>query len=91
VYGIVRTSPPQQQQQQQQDNVVRVRDPAKEIYGLLRDRTNGRGPHGRHPPAATFGTVRTHAPAKSESTYLDALVSILSISVSDENFSDKFF
>ena len=79
VYGVVRTSPPQQQQQQQQpqqqqqqqqDKVVLVRDPAKEIYGYLR--SGGRGHHRGHQPQV-FGSVRTHAPPKTEPTYLDVL------------------
>ena len=66
VYGIVRTAPPPQQPQE--DNVVRVRDPAKEIYGLLRS-SGRRQP--QQPPV--YGSVRTHAPVKSEPTYLDVL------------------
>ena len=75
VYGVVRTSPPQQQQQQQPqqqpDNVVLVRDPAKEIYGFLR--SSGRGGHLRGHQPHVFGSVRTHAPPKTEPTYLDVL------------------
>ena len=49
---------------------MRVRDPAKEIYGLLRDRSaNGRGPTKPH----VYGNVRTHAPVRGEQSYLDVL------------------
>jgi hypothetical protein len=48
-----------------------VRDPAKEIYGLLRDRSNSRGRQQQQPNV--YGNVRTHSPVKSDQSYLDVL------------------
>lgn len=70
IYGIVHEAPPKEKSISP-DNTVQVRDPAKEIFGLLRDRDSQR----YHHQPNVYGTVRTHAPIKNDKPngYLDTL------------------
>jgi len=72
VYGTVHTAPKEKQSPPSNDNSMQVRDPAKEIFGLLRDRESSFHHHRQQPPI--YGNVRTHAPEKPEgNSYLDTL------------------
>lgn len=72
VYGVVKThSSP--------SSKLRVRDPAKEIYGLLREQSSSKARSKPAPPPIYSTGIRTHAPAstKESSNYLDQVKSAI--------------
>lgn len=69
VYGIHEDRP--KEKSISPDNTIQVRDPAKEIFGLIRDRDREGQ---RHHQSNVFGTVRTHSPFNDHpNSYLDVL------------------